>query len=174
MSIVDRHFLTSLVHLDAVHNHRMVFGRSPSRQPVVPGVPEVEHGGLRVIDPGLVTCTIGEPTVRTTDGNVQNQVKAAIERCRVGTVYPWVLEDGLLTSGIVCDDGREVSAIEEGHIKREVEGTMEARIDVDPHEIRRPLDGVLVEPFIKRLTTFEPPSVRLRDGVDKDSWTPVE
>lgn len=129
---------------------------------------------IRTIEPWLVTRTIREPTVGTTDSDVQNQIETPIEWGAVRTTEPGVLKDSLLAGGRVGDDSGEVSTVPEGFVEREVQRAMEPRVDIDPQEIGGPFESVLVEILVKRLAALEPPSIRLPNRVQGDVWTPVE
>jgi hypothetical protein len=129
---------------------------------------------LGSIEPWLVAGTIREPTVGATDGDVQDEVEWPIEGCRVAATFPWVLENQLLTRGGVGNDAGEVSTLEEGLVEGQVEGAVETRVDIDPHKVGGPFNGVIMETLVERLAALEPPAISPVDGVDELGRTPVE
>ena len=126
-----------------------------------------------MIQPRFIASTIREPSIRTTDGNVHDEIEGLVERRDVlRAVLPRVgCRDEV---GVILDDGREITALEERLVELEVERVRESGVDVDSEELRRPLQRERVELVRKSLPPVRPPPKCLTDAVEPRERPPVE
>jgi len=86
-----------LPHLDALDLELTTL--LPSWVPGVPGIPELERSVGGSVDPRLASDVVLEPTIGTTNSDVEDEVEVLVERSRVGTAGPWVLERSTVAGG---------------------------------------------------------------------------
>src|SRR2546421_235160 len=71
--------VTLLPHCDLADFHLASTWCSPGWIPLIPRIPEVFLGGSAAINPRLSASTIFEPTVSSTDSDVQDEVEFLVE-----------------------------------------------------------------------------------------------
>ena len=86
------HFqVLQLINLDPVDLHSLL--TSPAVDPLVLVFPESIDRLWITIGPALATLIIGEIAIRTTDGDIEDQVELLVEGCVVAASLPRILRD---------------------------------------------------------------------------------
>ena len=100
----------------------------------------------RPVQPRFVPSAVGEPSVRPTDCNVEDQIEWLVEGSRVRTALPRVLKDNLL--GAVGDHLREVAPIKEWLVEAEVDREMKPTVDIHvPNRVGVIFQFLLISPL---------------------------
>ena len=85
----------------------------------------------RLIQPRFIASTGLEPTIRSANSNVEDEVECLIEWSRVGSSCPRVLQYALLIAD--SDSRREIASLEKRFfVESQVERFLESVIDIDP------------------------------------------
>jgi hypothetical protein len=85
-----------LPHLDTLDHHLAII--LPRGLPCLPAVPEVLLSSGRLVNPWFAGKPILEPTVRTTDGNVEDKVELLVKRrSKVAGLAPRVDQSSSIT-----------------------------------------------------------------------------
>jgi len=164
---------TSLPHLDGIDDHRTVFdARRPRRVPFVLCLGKVLHSSQRSIQPRFIPRTIREPPIRTTNGDIHNQVKVLVKRCRVRRATLRIRCQYPLRP--VQDSLWELAPLEERLVELELEELVVPRVDVNTDELRRPLHTVQMESVRVDFTSVGPEAEGAEDTVEPGEGSPVE
>lgn len=157
-----------LPHLDAFDNHLAII--LPRRLPRLPTVPEILLGRGRLINPRFTGNPILKPTVCTTDGNVEDEVKLLVERRgKVAGLAPRVDQ----TSPVAIRK-REITAGPERLIEVGVEDLEETSVDVSKKVLLAPLHAKGVEGLRERRVQSIALHIGTPPGIVGSIWSPVE
>lgn len=156
-----------LPHLDALDHHLAVV--LPRRLPRLPAVPEIFLGRGRLIDPRLAGSPILEPTIGTTDGNVEDEVEFLIERRgEVAGLAPRVDQASAVAIG-----KREIAAGPERLVEVGVEDLEETSVDVSEEILLAPLHAEGVEGLGEGRVQSVALHVGTPPGIVGGVWSPV-
>lgn len=106
-----------LPHLHVFDGETALAPLTPRWQPVVDAVPELLGGSGTLVAPRLVSNTVRKESVRTADGDVQDEIKGLVEGCVVSRrLHPWVIESGVVHEGFA-----EAATIPHGFVELDEE-----------------------------------------------------
>jgi len=127
-----------LPHLDALDLHLTTL--LPGWIPLVAGVPELKRSVGSSVNPWLAVDVVLEPSVGATDSDVEDKVEVLVERSRVGTASPWVLEGSTVAGG-----RWEVALGPEWLVEVDVHDLEKTGVDVGENVLLGPLNSESVK-----------------------------
>jgi len=157
-----------LVHLHTLDDHLTVL--LPGGVPLVASIPELLSGEATAISPRLARSTVLEPTIGTTDSDVENEVEVLVE----GSVVLASSSPRVHESGTVTVANGESTLLPERLVEVDVHDLEKTRVDVGENILLGPLEAESVETLgvcgveSSVLVVVEPPTIVGRVG------TPVE
>jgi len=156
-----------LPHLDALDLELTTL--LPGWVPGVSGVPELKRGIGGGVDPRLAIDVVLEPTVGTTNSDVEDEVKVLVERSGVATASPWVLERGTVAGG-----RWEVALGPEWLVEIDVHDLKKTGVDVGKDVLLRPLNTESVETSSVGGVESSTLDVVAVPAILGRNWTPVK
>lgn len=161
--------VTLFPHCDLADFHLASAWCSPGWIPLIPRIPEVSLGGSAAINPRLSASTIFEPTVVSTNSDVQDEVEFLVE----GSLFAASLGPAVDQASAVAVRKRELSTLPEGLVEVRVEDLEEDAVDVGEKVLLRPLETEGVFGCSVCGVESTPLHVRAPPGIVGWVWTPV-